>query len=310
MSDRSRVVVPAEYAGIRADRVLASLSGLSRAAARRLIDEGLVTSRGAAIDRGDGLETGDVIEYPTPKAPGTLTPETIPFDVAFETSNVVVVDKPAGLVVHPGVGNPTGTLVNGLVDRYPELLEEEHRWGLVHRLDRDTSGLLLVARTPETHRFLQAELKERRIGRIYLTLVHGALEAATGTIEAPIGRDPVRPTRMSVTRNGRPARTHYRRLAEWSGYSLVEVKLETGRTHQIRVHMASIGNGIVGDAIYGKRIAGKPSRWLGHPRHRRHFLVVQRNPQPRAVGDGQSQSNLAPRSQAHFPASRRSRTGR
>ncbi len=267
MSDHSTVEVPAEYSGIRADRVLALLSGLSRATVRQLIEDGSVTCREIPIARSQKLVAGDVIVYPTPEPPEALGPEILDFDVVFESPEAIVVDKPAGLVVHPGAGHGTGTLANGLVDRYPELLEmgEEHRWGLVHRLDRDTSGLLLVARNPQVLQFLQTELKARRIGRTYVTLVDGHLDAATGTIDAPIGRDPGRPTRMAVVRDGRPARTHYRRLAQWAGCTLVEVSLETGRTHQIRVHMASVGNGVIGDSTYGKRVVGDadPGRvWL------------------------------------------------
>mgnify|MGYP001824728890 CR=1 FL=1 len=267
MSDRGKAVVPAEYVGVRADRAVANLSGLSRATVRRLMEEGAVTRRGKTVDRATRLEEGDLIEYPIPVDRQPLIPEEIPFGVAFVSAEVIVVDKPAGLVVHPGAGHATGTLANGLIQRFPELRElgEEHRWGLVHRLDRDTSGLLLVARTAARHAFLQTELKARRIGRTYVTVVQGTLEAATGTIDAPIGRDPGRPTRMAVRHDGRPARTHYRRLAEWPDCSLVEVVLETGRTHQIRVHMASIGNGVVGDPTYGPHKVSRadPGRiWL------------------------------------------------
>jgi 23S rRNA pseudouridine1911/1915/1917 synthase len=187
--------------------------------------------------------------------------------VALELADVIVVDKPAGIVVHPGAGNVTGTLVAGLLHRFPELalLGEQHRWGLVHRLDKDTSGLLLVARSPEMHEYLQAELQNRRVERTYVALVAGQLEAATGTVDAPIGRDPLQPTRMAIGRSGRPARTHYRRMAAWTEVTLVEVTLETGRTHQIRVHLASIGHGIVGDRVYGRGpdAPGDPGRvWL------------------------------------------------
>jgi 23S rRNA pseudouridine1911/1915/1917 synthase len=267
MNRQETVVVPLDLAGVRADRVLAVLTTMSRSASRRLIEAGLVSIGGLPIDRATLLSAGDVIEYPTPVESPALVAEDLAFSVVYESDNIVVVDKPSGLVVHPGAGHDTGTLVNGLIYRFPELQElgEEYRWGLVHRLDRDTSGLLLVARTPETHGFLQHELKERRVGRTYVALVSGKLEAATGTIDAPIGRDPARPTRMAIVQDGRSARTHYRRLAEWPEATLVQVELETGRTHQIRVHFSSIGLGLVGDPVYGRGTSnyGDPGRvWL------------------------------------------------
>lgn len=267
MSERHTVVVPEDLAGVRADRVLAVLTNMGRSASRRLIEDRLVLIGGVPVDRSTSLSAGDVIEYPAIEEAPALVAEEIPFNVVFESDDVVVVDKPPGLVVHPGAGHERGTLVNGLIHRYPDLqkLGEENRWGLVHRLDRDTSGLLLVARNPQMHVFLQRELKERRIGRTYVALVAGGLAAATGTIDAPIGRDPARPTRMAIVQDGRPARTHYRRLAEWEEATLVQIELETGRTHQIRVHFASIGGGIVGDPVYGRGSveAGDPGRvWL------------------------------------------------
>ncbi|MDJ0925503.1 MAG: RluA family pseudouridine synthase [Acidimicrobiia bacterium] len=267
MNEHRRVTVPADLAGVRADRVLAVLTGLSRAEARNLFEGGRVTVGGTAVARSTRLAAGDIIEYPQTETAVALVAAPVPFGVALERDDVVVVDKPAGLVVHPGAGHKSGTLVNGLVHRYPELgaLGAEHRWGLVHRLDRDTSGLLLVARTATSHEFLQAELRARRVGRTYLALVHRELDAATGTVDAPIGRDPARPTRMAVVPDGRPARTHYRRLAGWDDVTLIEVELETGRTHQIRIHLASIGHWIVGDGTYGRQLAhdADPGRvWL------------------------------------------------
>lgn len=265
--DPAAVIVPAELDGVRADRLLAILAGMSRAAAAALIDAGAVTAGTAAVDRSMRLAEGTLITYPRETEAELLVPEEVDFGVAFCDPVVIVVDKPAGLVVHPGAGNPAGTLANGLIHRFPDLaqLGREQRWGLVHRLDRDTSGLLLVARTSAAHGFLQAEMKQRRIHRRYLTLAAGDLGAATGTIDAPIGRDTARPTRMAVVAGGRPARSHYRRLAEWDGLCLVEVSLETGRTHQIRVHFASIGAPLVGDRTYGsgQAVLADPGRvWL------------------------------------------------
>jgi 23S rRNA pseudouridine1911/1915/1917 synthase len=267
MAERSKVVVTSDLAGVRPDRALAVLAGLSRSVAQRLIGSGEVLVGEAVVDRLSRLETGDVLEYPTQVQGDHLTPEPVEFSVVFDDGDILVIDKPPGLVVHPGAGHRTGTLVHGLIYRFPELgeLGEEYRWGLVHRLDRDTSGALLVARSAAAHEFLQSELKARRIGRTYLALVHGHLDAATGTIDAPIGRDRARPTRMAVVPDGRPALTHFRRLAAWADTSLITLDLETGRTHQIRVHLASIGHAVVGDSTYGRgvRVLGDPGRvWL------------------------------------------------
>jgi 23S rRNA pseudouridine1911/1915/1917 synthase len=259
MTERGVVVVTDELDGVRLDRTLAVLAGISRAVSRQAIESGQVLVAGVPADRTTTVHAGDEIEYPVPEGGPVFLPEPVPFTVAADLGDVLVIDKPAGLVVHPGSGNQEGTLAHGLAYRYPELeaLGTEHRWGLVHRLDRDTSGLLLVARTATMHRFLQKELEMRRVGRIYEALVVGELDAATGTIEAPVGRDPLRPIRMAVVRDGRPARTHYRRLATWPDCTLVEVQLETGRTHQIRVHFASIDHALVGDETYG---SGEPRR--------------------------------------------------
>jgi len=276
VNERVRVVVTEELDGVRLDRALAVLAGLSRAVARRAVETGEVLVAGAKADKGTVPHTGDEIDYPVPPPAAAFVPEPVEFTVATDLGEVLVVEKPAGLVVHPGSGNQQGTLAHGLAHRFPELeaLGSEHRWGLVHRLDRDTSGLLLVARTAAMHDFLQGQMKERRIGRTYNAQVVGDLEAATGTIDAPIGRDPLSPTRMAIVAGGRPARTHYRRLAEWEDCTMVEVKLDTGRTHQIRVHLSSIGNGLVGDPTYGPSEGhrGDPGRvWL-HARNLRFAL--------------------------------------
>jgi 23S rRNA pseudouridine1911/1915/1917 synthase len=267
MIERSVVVVTEEFDGVRLDRTLAVLAGMSRAASRTAIEAGSVLMGGRPVGKGTVAHTGDLIDYPVLHDDDEFTPEPVPFSVALELDDVLVVDKPAGLVVHPGSGNKEGTLAHGLAFRFPELadLGVDHRWGLVHRLDRDTSGLLLVARTAEMHEYLQNELKHRRVGRTYIAMVSGRLAAATGTIEAPIGRDPLRPTRMAIVHEGRPARTHYRRLKTWEECTLVHVELDTGRTHQIRVHFASIGNGLIGDRTYGtgETTVADPGRvWL------------------------------------------------
>jgi 23S rRNA pseudouridine1911/1915/1917 synthase len=267
VTERESVVVTADFGGVRLDRALANLAGLSRAQTRQIIENGEVVVAGTVADKTTKVRAGETIEYPPLLTEEAFVPEAVPFSVALALDEVLVIDKPAGVVVHPGAGNKRGTLAHGLAHRFAELaaLGPGHRWGLVHRLDRDTSGLLLVARTVEMHNFLQQELARRRVGRTYRALVAGHLAAATGTIEAPIGRDPLRPTRMAIVHEGRPARTHYRRLAQWDGATLVEIALETGRTHQIRVHFASIGHPLVGDATYAEAVVadGNPGRvWL------------------------------------------------
>jgi len=254
MRETQRLVVPLDLDGERADRIVAVVLDVSRSVARDLFEAGDVTIGEAPMSASARLESGTELVVVLPEPAGPLEPADIDFGVAYEDPEVLVVDKPVGLVVHPGAGHRNDTLANGLIARYPELAEmgEEHRWGLVHRLDRDTTGLLLVARTPAAHRFLQASLKAREIGRIYWAVVLGEIDNATGTIEAPIGRDPASPTRMRVTAQGRHAVSHYRRLAIWPGVSLLEVRLETGRTHQIRVHLAAIGHPVSGDRAYGR----------------------------------------------------------
>lgn len=281
-SDRRRLVVPQELDGERADRIVAVLLETSRAAARAVVDSGDVEVAGVAVDAKTRLaaDTELLIVPPPPPAPIEASP--IEFGVVYEDEELVVVDKPAGLVVHPGAGHRNDTLASGLMHRYADLadLGEEHRWGLVHRLDRDTTGLLLVARNPSAQAFLQEALRARRISRVYWTVVLGGFDNATGTIEAPIGRDPRSPTRMCVTAQGRRAVTHYRQLAGWSGATLLEVRLDTGRTHQIRVHLAAIEHPVAGDRSYGRSgpTEADPGRvWL----HARRLVF----PHPSGTGD-------------------------
>lgn len=266
---KATVTVPERLDGGRADKVLSELLGCSRSVARAIIDASDATVEGRALKASEKVRAGMVLIAEVPVEDRDLVPDP---DVAFGTvyvdDDLVIVDKPAGLVVHPGSGHRTGTLVNGLIARFPDIIGvgQEGRWGIVHRLDRDTSGLLVVARSQSAYDRLVEMMKAREVSRRYLSLVNGEFTNTVGTIDAPIGRDPQNPTRMYLSRVGKPARTHYRRLATWHvrDATLVSVTLETGRTHQIRVHMRSIGHPIIGDRVYGRRgVVGDPGRpWL------------------------------------------------
>jgi 23S rRNA pseudouridine1911/1915/1917 synthase len=253
VADTLTLEVPESLDGDRVDKALSSLFEVSRARARALVDQGVLID-GVPARPGDRVRSGSVIVSPAPAALAGLEPEPVAFEVIHEDSALIVVNKPAGLVVHPGAGRARGTLAAGLLHRYPELegVGTPGRWGIVHRLDRDTSGVLLVGRTLAAFDRLTADLADRRIGRTYLAMVHGMLATQTGTIDAPIGRDPSRPTRRAVLPGGKPAVTHYEVLAEYPvpGLTLLEVRLETGRTHQIRVHFAAIDHPLLGDRTY------------------------------------------------------------
>lgn len=253
MADTLTLEVPETLDGARVDKALSSLLGVSRFVARELLDRGVLLDGRPTRPR-DRVHTGSTIETPHPAVETALQPEEVDFEVLHEDSVLIVVDKPTGIVVHPGSGTKEGTLAAGLLNRYPELegVGEPGRWGLIHRLDKDTSGTLIVARTQDSYRALSADLAARRIGRTYTSLVHGLFPAPTGTIEAPIGRDPSRPTRRAVIPTGKPAVTHYEVTDAFPEHevSLLEVRLETGRTHQIRVHLAAIGHPVIGDRTY------------------------------------------------------------
>lgn len=263
------IVVPVDLSGERADKVIASCLDLSRSEARTIVDAGDALVAGAAVKASDRLTTGTSVSVTVPDVDEELHADpTVPFDVLYEDDWLLVVDKPIGVVVHPGSGRSSGTLANGLLARYPEIdgVGAEGRFGIVHRLDRDTSGLLVVARTPEAHAALTEMLRDRAVSRRYLALVQHEFTNTTGTVDAPIGRDTQNRTKMRVARDGRQSVTHYRRLASWEGFdaSLLSVTLETGRTHQIRVHMRAIDHPIIGDSVYGRRsVVGDPGRpWL------------------------------------------------
>ncbi len=229
---------------------------MSRAAARALVDRGaLIDGEPAAPSQRVGAGAVITVAVPEKDEDVTLPADPVDFTVVHEDRDVIVVDKPAGLVVHPGGSRTTRSLASGLLQRYPELrgVGVEGRWGLVHRLDKDTSGLLLVARNQNAYDDLTAKLRRREIIRSYIALVHGLIGSPTGTIDAPIGSDPARPMRRMLAPDGRPARTHFQVEATFPGEdcTLVRVGLETGRTHQIRVHFAAIGHPVVGDVWYG-----------------------------------------------------------
>jgi 23S rRNA pseudouridine1911/1915/1917 synthase len=250
------VVVPGTLAGERLDRAVALLTGWSRADVADLVEREQVLVNGRAVAKSRRLVEGEVVELlgePTPV--GLPQPEAMPLVVVHEDPDVVVIDKPAGLVVHAGAGHPDGTLVNGLLARYPEIatVGDPARPGIVHRLDAHTSGLLVVARSAAAYDALVAALGARIVDRGYRALVWGIPDATSGLVDAPIGRSVRRPPRMAVREGGRPARTRYEIEQPFpaAGVSLLRCRLETGRTHQIRVHLSAIGHPVVGDAAYG-----------------------------------------------------------
>jgi len=272
------VVVPASLAGVRVDRAVALLADVSRSSVDILVAAGRVTIDGRAVtSRSTRLVEGQTLDVDRPDevdAPGPEADPTVEFVVVHADDAVIVVDKPAGLVVHPGAGHRSGTLVNGLVARFPDLSDlpglvdsEPDRPGIVHRLDRGTSGLMVVARTPDAYHSLVGQLSSREVSRTYRALVLGTIEGESGLIDAPIGRSVSSPTRMAITRKGKEARTRYRveqRFTLPAPTTLVRASLETGRTHQIRVHLSAIGHPVVGDPPYGQG-RSLPDASVGRP---------------------------------------------
>jgi len=268
--------VPATLAGERVDRAVALLTGWSRADVAALVEEGAVRVGGRSVAKSRRLAEGEEIEVEgEPEEDAPPVPEAVEFTVLHADDDVVVLVKPAGLVVHPGAGHRFGTLAGGLLHRFPEIaaVGDRMRPGIVHRLDRDTSGLMVVARSPRAYDALTAALAAREVERRYLALAWGRFDARRGTIDAPIGRSSTRRTRMAVRDAGKDARTGYDVITQYEHpvCALVECRLETGRTHQIRVHLAAIDHPIVGDGTYGgDRHPLRPGRPFLHA----HTLVL------------------------------------
>ena len=245
--------------GERLDAFLArSVPDLTRSAAQKLLEDGAVTLNGRPGKKNDRTAPGQTVTavLPDPE-PLDVRPENIPLDVVYEDDDVIVVNKPVGMVVHPAPGHPDGTLVNALLYHCGDSLSGINgvlRPGIVHRIDRDTSGLIIAAKNDKAHLALAAQLQDHTLARVYEAVAVGNLKEDSGTVDAPIGRHPVDRKKMAIDRrNGRPAVTYWSVLARYPGYTHVECRLETGRTHQIRVHMASIGHPLLGDVVYGSK---------------------------------------------------------
>lgn len=274
--------------GERLDAALARLvPSLSRSQAQRLIEQGAVTHGGRPVKKNEKLSAGDTLELTLPEAREVpIEAQPIPLEVCYEDADVIVVNKPKGLVVHPAPGHADGTLVNALLAHCGDSLSGiggEKRPGIVHRIDKDTSGLIIAAKNDAAHAALAAQLKDHSLARTYICLVCGRIRDDAGTIDAPIGRHPTDRKKMAVTQKGsRSAVTHWEVIARYRGYTHIRCRLETGRTHQIRVHMAHIGHPLLGDALYG---APSPDKGLSgqclharelkfiHPRTGEHVVV-------------------------------------
>lgn len=242
---------------LRIDKFLSLKMDLSRNKIQKLIDEGNILVNGSKINNNYKVNLGDVIEVTSLKSVqvnNDLIPCDIPLDIVYEDDDLLIINKKSGMVTHPAPGNYENTLVNALIGKY-QLSNNELRPGIVHRLDKDTSGLMLVAKNDYTHEKLSNMIQEKKVERYYLALVEGTFNHETGTIDAPIGRDPKNREKQIVTSvNSKKAITHFKVIKRYNNYTLIECKLETGRTHQIRVHMAYINHPVVGDPLYGKKI--------------------------------------------------------
>lgn len=259
------ISLEADVDGLRIDVFVAEkVEELSRSGAQKLIDRGLVTRNGVPLKKNHRVSTGERIEVllPLPSLTDTVA-QDIPLDIVYEDSDVIVINKPRGMVVHPAPGHKDGTLVNALLAHCGQSLSGiggQIRPGIVHRIDKDTSGLIIAAKNDTAHLGLSAQLKNHSLSRIYEAIVIGNIKTDSGTVDAPIGRHPTDRKRQTVTdKNSRNAVTHYEVLGRYNGYTHLRCRLETGRTHQIRVHMAHIGHPILGDLIYGRK---KPEKGL------------------------------------------------
>lgn len=256
--DIAKITVTAETAGKRLDVFVAASSGETRSAAQRLIENGCVLLNAGPSKPNTRLKSGDEVTIKIdPPRETELTPEDIPLDVVYEDADIIVVNKPKGMVVHPAAGNASGTLVNALLFHVKDLsgIGGEMRPGIVHRIDKLTSGLIVAAKNDMAHRALAQQIKAHAVTRTYVAIVEGNIREDSGTVDAPIGRDIKNRKRMAITRlaEGRHAITHWRVLERFGDFTLLELKLETGRTHQIRVHMAYIKHPVAGDTVYGRK---------------------------------------------------------
>ena len=276
--DENYICITAEESGERIDALLArTLPSLSRSQVQKLLEQGMVTLNGRALKKNFRCSAGECYELILPEPDDLpLIPQNIPLDVVYEDEDLIVINKPRGLVVHPAPGHPDGTLVNALLYHCGDSLSGiggQRRPGIVHRIDKDTSGLLIVAKNDFAHQGLSAQLADHSLCREYEALVRGNFKQDCGTIDKPIGRHPIDRKRMAVTeKNSKPAVTHWQLLASYRSYSHILCRLETGRTHQIRVHMASIGHPLLGDFTYG---APSPEKGLaGQCLHARRLRFV------------------------------------
>ena len=288
------MTLTADTSGERLDAFLArSMEGMSRSAVQRLIEDGNVLRDGKRCKKNDRLEAGDVLTVKMPEVkPVEIAPKEIPLEIVYEDEDVAVINKPKGLVVHPAPGHTDDTLVNGLLYAMGDRLSGingEMRPGIVHRIDKDTSGLLAIAKNDLAHAVLASQLKDHTMARTYEAIVCGVMKEDCGTVDAPIGRHPTDRKKMCVTqRGGRNAVTHWEVVRRYKGYTHIRCKLETGRTHQIRVHMAYIGHPILGDTVYGRKKPelGQSSQCLHagalcfqHPRDGHPVMVFAELPQ-------------------------------
>lgn len=251
---RLSATIPPGLSGQRLDQALPALfTDITRSRLQQWIEDGRVTLNGRVPRKRDKVREGDAVELIIPPPVGSAwKAQSLPLEIVYEDSELLVINKPPGLVVHPGAGNPEGTLLNALI-AHAATLAKLPRAGIVHRLDKDTSGLLVVAKTERTRQNLIEQLRQHSVEREYLAIVNGVMVAG-GTIEAPIGRHHTQRTRMAVSSQGKPAISHYRVMKKYRAHTLVQVKLESGRTHQIRVHMAHLHYPVVGDPVYGGRL--------------------------------------------------------